>query len=288
MLKEMTASQQNTAKSKASSTASTPLKLTPANYYSAEADWKYQSATQFKGWLQCEAAELAQLKGEWEPQRDPTALLVGNYLHSHFESPAAHEAFLAEHPEIMASTGKTKGQLKKPYQVADAMIDTLEGDPEVMALYQGQKELIVTGQIGGVDWMGKLDCFADNHKYFADLKTTQDIYKRMWVDDNRSWGSFIEAYRYPLQMAVYQELVRQNYGTRSAPLIVAVSKQDPPDHEIVSIPQDLLDYWLNKVIELQPVSRPSRTARWNRSGVSDASTVGPPSVSPRLSVSMTW
>ena len=226
--------------------------LNKANYYTNDADWHYQSATQFKGFMACEAAELAQIKGEWEPQRDPTALLVGNYLHSYFESTAAHQDFLDEHPEIIATTGKNRGQPKAPYQQADKMIDTLQNDETFNRLYQGEKEAIVTGTIGGVEWMGKLDCLADNHKYFVDLKTTQDIFKKYWVADNSAYGSFIEAYRYPLQMAVYQELIRQQYGAEAAPLIVAVSKQDPPDKAIVSIPQELLDYWLHRIEDEQP------------------------------------
>lgn len=202
--------------------------------------------------MACEAAELAQLKGEWEPQRDPTALLVGNYLHSYFESPADHQEFLDKHPEIIATTGKNRGQPKAPYQQADKMIEALASDDTFNRLYQGEKEAIVTGTIGGVEWMGKLDCLADNHRYFVDLKTTQDIYKKYWVEDNSAYGSFIEAYRYPLQMAVYQELIRQQYGAEASPLIVAVSKQDPPDKAIVSIPQELLDYWLHRIEDEQP------------------------------------
>lgn len=233
------------------------FKLNKANYYSNDANWHYQSATQFKGFMACEAAELAQLKGEWEPRRDPTALLVGNYLHSYFESPAAHQEFLDEHPEIIATTGKNRGQPKAPYQQADKMIDTLRNDETFNRLYRGEKEAIVTGTIGGVEWMGKLDCFGsgkfkDGTRFFLDIKTTQDIYKKRWVEDNGEYGSFIEAYRYPLQMAVYQELIRQQYKVEAVPLIVAVSKQDPPDKAIVSIPQDLLDYWLRRIKEEQP------------------------------------
>lgn len=203
--------------------------------------------------MECEAAQLAQLKGEWKPQRDPTALLVGNYLHSYFESPEAHQAFLDEHPEILATTGKNRGQPKAPYQAADKMIQTLETDALFRGLYRGQKELIVTGSIGGVDWKGKLDCYVGSAKepFFIDLKTTKDIHERYWIEETSQWGSFIEKYRYQLQMAVYQELIRQQYDVKARPLIVAVSKQDPPDKAIVEVPQDDLDEWLDRVIQEQ-------------------------------------
>lgn len=232
--------------------ANRPVKLNRKNYYSNKTDWGYQSATWFKKFMSCEAEALAELKGDWNPEQDATPLLVGNYLHSYFESRRIHGWFKRKHPEIVSTRGATKGQLKREYAVADQMIETLDSDPTFRELYQGDKELIVSGKIGGVEWKGKLDCFADNHKYFVDLKTTQDLNKRFWMADERRWGSFIEAYNYPLQMAVYQELIRQQFDDEATPIIAAVTKQDPPDKALISIPQDLLDYWLDKVIELQP------------------------------------
>lgn len=228
------------------------MKLNRRNYYTDSANWHFQSATWFKKFMSCEAEALAELTGEWNPDRDETPLVVGNYLHSYFESKRVHGQFKRLHPEMISTRGASKGQLKKEFKVADQMIQTLESDPQFKQFYKGKKEVIIQGQIGGVDWMGKLDCFADNHKYFADLKTTKDIQARYWIDEDRRYGTFIEAFHYPLQMAVYQEMVRQQYGVMAKPIIVAVSKQDPPDKALVEIPQDLLDYWLDKVKELQP------------------------------------
>lgn len=227
------------------------MKLTKRNYYTNRANWDFQSATWFKKFMDCEAEALAELSGEWTPDSDQMPLLVGNYLHSYFQSPQAHSGFKRSHPQILSSRGPSKGKPKKDYQVADAMISSLRGDQTFRELYQGDKELIVQGEIAGVPWMGKLDCFGPTHKYFVDLKTTQDLHKRYWVDDLGGYGTFIDAYHYTLQMAVYQDLVRQQFGVDAVPLIVAVTKQDPPDKAIVEIPQEELDYWLAKVIELQ-------------------------------------
>ncbi|WP_187337344.1 PD-(D/E)XK nuclease-like domain-containing protein, partial [Lactiplantibacillus plantarum] len=43
--------------------------------------------------LACEAEALAELTGKWQPVRDAKALVVGNWLHSYFESKQAHEKF---------------------------------------------------------------------------------------------------------------------------------------------------------------------------------------------------
>ena len=228
------------------------FQLSDANYYSQEANEHYMSVTVFKRFLACEAEALAELKGIWVPERDPTALLAGNYLHSYFESPEAHQSFIDAHPEMFSTRGSTKGQLKTPYKVAESMIQALKDDPSFQAVYQGNKEEILTGEIDGVKWMGRLDCFDPARAFFLDLKTTQDLHKKYWITDENRWGSFVEEYNYPLQMAVYQELIRQNYGTRPAPILVAVSKQDPPDKAFVAIPQDNLDDAMDQLLAAQP------------------------------------
>ena len=55
------------------------LKLTDDNYYSAEANWDYMSASQFKSFRKCEAAAMAELRGEWG-RKESSALLVGSYV----------------------------------------------------------------------------------------------------------------------------------------------------------------------------------------------------------------
>ncbi|WP_334806051.1 PD-(D/E)XK nuclease-like domain-containing protein, partial [Lacticaseibacillus paracasei] len=142
------------------------------NYYSLDTSFKYQSASWFKKFLTCEAEAMAELQGKWTPRGDPTALLVGNYLHSYFESKQAHESFIKGHPEMFSTRGSSKGQLKAPYKQADAMIATLEADENFQRLYQGEKEEILTGDLYGVEWMGKLDCFDSTKSFFLDLKTT--------------------------------------------------------------------------------------------------------------------
>ena len=49
------------------------LKLTEANYYSDEANWAYMSASQVKAFRKCEAAAMAELRGEWG-RKDTLAL----------------------------------------------------------------------------------------------------------------------------------------------------------------------------------------------------------------------
>ncbi len=99
------------------SNSKTTIPLSDENYYSTQADWQYMSVSQYKKFLECEAAALAKLKGEWVPSTDPKALLVGNYVHSYFESKEVHETFKAENKSHLFSSRKPYGLLKD-FQIA--------------------------------------------------------------------------------------------------------------------------------------------------------------------------
>lgn len=211
------------------------IELTPENYYSLETDWEYMSFSQFKNFKECEAKELARLKGEWEPAKKKSTgadpLILGNYVHSYFESIVAHEAFVeANKKELISSRGATKGKLKSSYQLAEEMIKTLDNDKLFDFIYTpGKKEVIVTGQINDHAWKGKIDSLVLAKGYFCDLKTVDDIHKKHWDPANRIWTNFIEDRGYIMQAAIYQELIKQTFGKQCQPYLFAVSKQTPPD-----------------------------------------------------------
>ena len=122
-------------------------KLTQKNYYQ---DKEYLSYSRMKQFLKCPARALAVEDGEWTESRDETPLLLGNYVHSYFESQEAHEAFLKENGDkLISKAGKTKGQLKKEFLIGDSMIASLKDDPSFNRLYHGsstenvEKEMIV-------------------------------------------------------------------------------------------------------------------------------------------------
>ena len=60
------------------------MSVTAENYFSPESNMKYMGSSQFKAFQKCEAAALAELKGEYvRPPSD--ALLIGSYVDAHFE-----------------------------------------------------------------------------------------------------------------------------------------------------------------------------------------------------------
>lgn len=223
------------------------MTLTQSNYYSNDANWQYRSKSQYWSFLQCEARALAELKGEYQPNRSLTPLLFGNYLHSYFESKQAHQDFLDEHEKELYKYGNPEKGMKKDYKLADKCIKTLSEDEAFKQLYQGDKEVIVKGNIDGINWMGKIDCLDLKHKRFYDLKTVDDIHKGHWNSALHRKTDFVVDRGYDVQMAIYKELIKQTFGVECDPYIIAVSKQDIPDKAIIKFEDNDLREALNDV-----------------------------------------
>ncbi|WP_283263265.1 PD-(D/E)XK nuclease-like domain-containing protein [Streptococcus dysgalactiae] len=213
----------------------TSLDLLGKDYYSRESAIRYWSISQYKRFRECEARALAELRGDWTDTRDNTALLVGNYVHSYFESKAAYSNFVEANKTAMLSTrGATKGQLKKDYAVANQMIEALKSDSNFTAIYQGEKEAAITGLIGGVEFKGKIDCLNVDRGYFVDIKTTKGpIDDTIWNGEERV--RWFEAYGYILQMAAYKTMLEAKYNKPFEPIIYAVTKETPPDTRAIRI-----------------------------------------------------
>ena len=230
------------------------MDLLGKDYYSVDSARRYWSISQYKRFRECEARALAELEGEWEDQRDNTALLVGNMVHSYFESPEAHKKFMDENADAMISkAGKTKGQLKSDFLVGQRMIERLEADKEFMEYYVGQKEVAITGEIEGVEFKGKIDCLNVEKGYFVDIKTTKsDIDSEVWVQDEASGKNiqvrWFEAWGYILQMAAYKKMLEEEYGKEFLPIIYAVTKEPYPDTRAITFEsQKILDYELSEL-----------------------------------------
>ena len=126
------------------------MELTDKNYYDKASSLEYLSVSLFKEFMKCEAAAYAELKGEWLPERDETPLLVGNYIHSYFESPEAHAKFLEQtdkdgvsnRDKMINKRIKKETVLKKDFKVADTLIKRMSVDDDFNALYgNGEKEV---------------------------------------------------------------------------------------------------------------------------------------------------
>ena len=233
------------------------MELTRDNYYTPEADWAYMSCSQYQGWCECEAKQLAKLDGRWvdEPKE---AFLVGNYFHTHFEGEQVHEEFCAENFDKIFKTKTTKALgtvvtgKYAPFEQADKMIAVAERDPLIKALIDlpGQNELAMTGILFGVPWRIRVDKYVPDGRLIIDYKTVANINELRWSDEYREKVTFIDSYGYMMRAAVYSEIEKQYAGAESDPhfIIVAISKQDYPDKDVLELNhRQRYDYELEQI-----------------------------------------
>lgn len=215
------------------------MELTRDNYYTPEADIEYMSCSQYQSFLTCEAATMAKLRGQYVPS-DSEALTVGNYFHTAMESKEAHEQFYEEHFDdiFKSKTDKKTGEIVvtgkyAPYVTADKMLDVCFKDPVIKSLIDmpGENEVIMTGELFGCKWRTRLDKYCKSSRIIIDWKTCADINKTEYNPILGERESFVEALGYLMRAAVYTEIEKQFTGNDTDPnfIIVAVSKQDPPD-----------------------------------------------------------
>lgn len=200
------------------------MTLTNENYYSPEANWAYMSVSQYKQFRKCEAAAMAQLKGEWS-QPKTTALLIGSYVDAWFEGTL--DQFCQENPEIF----KKDGSLKADFAQAEDIIQRVRADKLFMKYMSGRKQVIRTAELFGTQWKIKMDSRLRDK--IVDLKVMRTMERIMGK-------SFVEHWGYDLQMAVYAA-VEEKALKRKNPLgtyLAVVTKQTPADLEIIKIP-----YW---------------------------------------------
>ena len=209
------------------------MKLTNSNYFSKEANAEYWSVSQFKSFDNCEACGLAESLGEYE-REETDALLVGSYIDAYFSEEL--DEFIKTHGDKMY---QKNGKLYAKFVQCQDIIDRIERDQLMMEYLKGEKQVIKTAHLLGVDWKIKIDVLRDDA--IVDLKIVKDfgeVYKDGF--GRRPW---IEAWGYDIQGAIYQRIEQLSSG-REKPLpfyIVAATKERVTDIAVIQIPQHILD-----------------------------------------------
>ena len=201
--------------------------LTAENYFSKEAQTEYMGSSQFKAFDKCEAAALAELNGEYVPEKT-SALLVGSYVDAYFSGEM--DRFKGQNPEIF----KRDGNLKSEYVQADDIIRRIEGDSMFKKYISGQAQVIMTGEISGVPVKIKIDSFHPG-RAIVDLKIMRDFLP-VWVE-GRGRLPFAEAWGYDIQGAMYRAVEGHDLPF----ILAAATKERVPDIALISIPSDVLD-----------------------------------------------
>lgn len=203
------------------------MRLTADNYYSTEANMAFWSASTVKAFLSCPAAGLAELTGNWT-RPDSDALLIGSYVDAALEGTLG--LFIQEHPELF----KRDGGLKSQYSKADEMVRRAMNDPVFCDFLRGEKQKIFTGSLFGYPFKAKFDVYLAGER-IVDVKTVRDLSAVYKPGEGKL--DFATAWNWPLQMAIYQKLE----GNRLPCYLAVITKESPPDIEIVQIEQERMD-----------------------------------------------
>lgn len=219
------------------------MELTRDNYFSPEMNQKYMSVSRFKNYLSCEAMAKAIDEGRFTPEQTD-CMLQGSYIDAWNNGEL--DKFKQEHPELISSRGATKGELKAESKKIGDCIATLEEDELCMEYLKGEKQKIFTAELFGVPWKIAVDSYYPEKGRFTDLKCVQN-FEWSYIAKEQKRGSFVEAWGYNLQMAVYRQVIELATGEYLDPFIVAVTKQDIPDKAIITFEQVELYEQLNKI-----------------------------------------
>lgn len=228
------------------------MELTKDNYYTPEADWEYMSCSQYQSFCECEAKAMAKLQGRWaEETRE--AFLVGNYFHTAMESPEAHEEFCRTHyDDIFKYRILKSGEVKEngkyaAFEQADKMLSVCRNDKLISSLIgmPGENEVIMTGELFGVPWRIRMDKYCPDRNIIIDWKTVANINELKYNPMTREKETFVEAYGYMMRAAIYSEIEKQHKKTDKNAnfIIVAVSKQDYPDKEVLLLNHEQRYQW---------------------------------------------
>lgn len=214
------------------------IELNEDNYYSEEINRKYMSCSQFKDFLKCPACAMAKLNQEWQEEKT-TALLIGSYIDASYENTL--DIFKAKNPEIF----KKDGELKAEYKKAEEIINRLQKDAMFSKYMSGEKQKIMTGEILGVPFKIKIDSYHKD-KCITDLKIMKDM-QPIWNGTEKQ--NFVEYYGYDIQMAIYQEIVRQNTGLKLPTFLCVATKETVTDFAILEIDNERLDFVMDTIIK---------------------------------------
>lgn len=228
------------------------FQLNNDNYYSEQANTDYMSVSQFKDFAgslmhyACEATALKKFQN-LIPLTMTKALLVGSYVDSFYEGTL--NEFKQQYLEDLHTKTSIKAftksqnpadlQLLADFKQAENIIQKTTNDELFSEYMSGQKQVIMTGNLFGIDWKIKMDSYHPDDK-IVDLKVMRSM-DPIWSDRNHMKSDFIRYWGYDIQGAVYQKIVEINTGKKLPFFIACATKEDMTDIEIIEIEQSYLD-----------------------------------------------
>ena len=213
------------------------MKLNSRNYYSQKASREYFSVSQFKAFQKCEAMAMAEIRGEYAPEKG-RALVLGSFVDEMLTGTRKSQVkFIEENRDQLL---KKNGEYYADVAQAVETIERIKKQPTMMHYLGGKHQTIMTGAIEGVPFKIKMDSF-DPNEYIADLKFMASL------RSPNLFTSMISYWGYDVQAAVYQEIVYQNIGKRLPFYFVVATKESPAHLEVGQINQYNMDKALDTV-----------------------------------------
>ena len=237
------------------------MKLDINNYYSIKANKEYMSVSQYKNFKNCSQKAMFDL--EQENEEDKNCFLEGRL----FETLIAGDIdlFYMQHPETVSSRGATKGELKANFKKVVNAANKIKQQKFIMDIVNKcEKQVIMTGIINGI----KVKCCADlldkeNYNIY-DFKCMSN-FNETWNKENKCYMPWYYYYGYVLQMAVYQEIARQNFGKIFETHLIAATKEDEPDIDALHFDNELLklelDEFSNNIIYYDKIKKGLETPK---------------------------
>lgn len=213
------------------------MELNHNNYFSIEMDKKYFSVSQYKSFKNCSLKAFHDL--EVPDATSKEAFLQGKL----FEELVAGDPklFMAQHPELIARTGPTKGEIKKNFQKVIKAAEKFNSQEFFKSIINKcEKQVILTGEICGVPVKCCLDLFDKETFSIYDIKCMQD-FNEQWSKEEKKYIPWYYAWGYVLQLAVYRLIVKQNFNCEPKEIgLLAASKEEIPDIQALKFDDSLL------------------------------------------------
>lgn len=219
------------------------MKVTQENYFSKEVDLEYMSVSQWKLFNECEAKALAVIQGQ-EDATYKDAFLEGQLFEALVTGNG--DLFIAKHPELVSTRGATSGQLKSEFKKVMSAAEKFNSQKFFTDIIKKcDKQVVLTGMINDVKVKCALDLFDKETNSIYDIKCMKD-FKEQWNKDEKAYVPWYYIYGYVMQLAVYREIVRQNFGEPNKIALMSATKEEQPDIQAPCFSSDLLDLELER------------------------------------------
>lgn len=209
--------------------------LTKENYYAA---YRYVNSTFLKSLDACEKAAFAEKMGVYQ-QEEKKAFLQGKLFEAMLTNDADSLARLEQEDGIF----KKDGTLYADFSNISTHVERLNKDEFFMRFVNGLYSIPVAGNVNGVLVKSLIDCVMvdENNEVVAlvDIKYLKDM-KPIWNDETKSKESPLLYWKYDMQAALYQTLVK-NVVAEELPFYIAwATKEKTPDYGIALFSSETL------------------------------------------------